>query len=221
MNTRITVRPLVRHVLTLAFCAGLAGHVYAGENLATNPGMEDGTKGWSVFMAKESEGKGAGISFDATEYHSGKYSLKMFSPEDARYSVAPHLNLGTVTPGDRYRVSIWVRAGADFVQKPGTPGFHIRATLFESPGKDVAGGHYHFGLNGRAIRGAPFSLLGSDPVPHEWTQVSGVFVIPEGTQRLNFNIFVERASGSLYLDDIVVIKVGADTPLTPLLKAKS
>lgn len=218
MNTRFL--PRVRPVLFPALCAFFAAGLHAGENIAINPGLESGTEGWRVFMAKESEGKGAGISADSTVYHSGKYSLRMFSPVDARYSVAPGLKLGTVSAGDRFRVSLWVRAGDDFVQKPGTPGFHIRGTLFESPGKDVDGGHYHFGFKGRALRGEPLALLGADPVPKEWTEVSAVFAVPEGARRMNFNIFVERASGSLYVDDLVVVKAGADEPLTPLLSSK-
>lgn len=203
----------------LVAIAGLSSFASAGENLVKNPGFESGPNDWKPYMSKDAEAKGAAISGDATVAHSGKASLRMFCPVDERYSAGPSLSLGNIKPGERYKVSAWVRAGDDFVQKPGVPGFHIRATLFAEPGKDAPGGHYHFGPDGRALRNAGMHLLAGKTLPNVWTEIGGVFEIPEGATRLTLNLFVERGSGSVFIDDVSLVKVSETTPTTPLINA--
>lgn len=189
----------------------------AAENLVANPGFEQGDKDWRLYMAKESEDKEAKIETDTTVFHSGQSSLRLFSVKDARYSAGPRVSISNVNAGDRFRVSVWVRAGDDFVQNKKTPGFYVRLTQFVDPGEDPIGVHYHFGLGNKVLLSASPAPLGTNRIPDTWQEVGGVVEVTKGAARIGLNIFVERGSGTVYIDDVSLVKVSADTPLSSLL----
>lgn len=189
----------------------------AAETLVANPGFEQGDKDWRLYMAKESEDKGVKIEANTTVFHSGQSCLRLFSVKDARYSAGPRVSISNVKAGDRFRVSVWVRAGDDFVQNKSTPGFYVRLTQFAKPGKETIGAHYHFGLGKKVLLNASASPLGTSHIPDTWQEVGGVVEVSEGTTRIGLNIFVERGSGSLYVDDVSLVRVSAETPCSPLL----
>jgi len=214
-------RDTLRNTIVLfAFSlAATTSSLLAEENRITNPGFEDGTTSWSLFIGNENKEKDITFTPVKTSPHSGQQCLALSSQGSGRYGVTPRLNAQDFAPGEHYRISAWVRASDDFVQKPGSAGVYLRATLFSSPGKDAPGGHYFFALPATTLHAQPLALLGSSPVPKAWTQISSVFEIPEGAHLLSPMVFVDGGSGTLFVDDFSLDKVGPEVPLSPLATA--
>ena len=189
--------------------------LHAGENIVVNPGLEDDIEGWTLYVPDVAADKNATMSVSPEAAHSGSNGLVMSCPESIRYSVGPRSKGGNkASPGERFRVSAWVRAGKEFVQNPKTPGFYIRVTLHSAPGVPVTGGHLYFGLDNHASRGEP--RLGTTEVPKTWTRISAIFEVPEETTTMNLNLMVNDGAGDFYIDDLLLEKVPSTTPLTPL-----
>jgi hypothetical protein len=211
---------LLGALLTATCFIGLSP-LAAGENLIRNAGFETGSDQWGLYFGKDAEGAGAALAVSNEAARSGVNSLKLSCPIIARYSVGPMLGAaGVVKPGERFRLSLWVRAGNDFVQKPGSHGFVVRATLRTPERVDFPEGNFYFTPPDRAILATYSenrSSLGTSPVSREWKPLTVVFEIPPGIQYLGLNLFVESGSGSLFIDDVVLTKVAASVATTPLL----
>jgi len=91
----------------------------AGENLLVNPGFEDGLEGWRPSLPPAAVSKNPTIAVSADAAHSGAGGLVMTCNESVRYACTPSFlaGWGSPQPGDRFNISVWVRAGGDFVQK--------------------------------------------------------------------------------------------------------
>jgi hypothetical protein len=145
-------RFLSRSAIFAAGALALCTTLTAGENFIRNAGFETGTDQWGLYFGKDAEGAGAALAVSNEVAHSGVNSLKLSCPIIARYSVGPMLgSAGVVKPGDRFRLSLWVRAGNDFVQKPGSHGFVVRATLRTPERVDFPEGNFYFTPPDRAI----------------------------------------------------------------------
>ncbi len=178
------------------------------KSLVENGGFEQGSTGWSLFVPAESKEKNCRFSISSDAPHSGGHCMKMEADNYARFAVG--LGNFSAQPGERYRVSAWVRGNAE--SQPGTAGFVIRLTL-RKDGKDAQGGHLFIGMDGRVTRNeAPES---APAFPAQWTKVEAVVEIPGGVDAFGPGLFFWSAKGSVYLDDIAVVKVDAATPLTP------
>ncbi len=189
--------------------------LHAEENLLVNPGLEDDIEGWGIFLPEGSEDKDATMSVSPKAAHSGSNGMVMSCSESIRYAVSTRRKEGSKgSPGERFRVSVWVRAGKDFVQNPKTPGFYIRVTLHSAPAVPVTSGHQHFGLGDFASRGRP--PLGTPEVPKTWTKIEATFEVPEETTSMSVDLMVHEGSGDFYIDDFSLKKVPDSTPLTPL-----
>jgi len=205
--------------LIFAAVSGFSSPLFAAENLLANPGVEDELEGWKLAVPSDSEERGAMVEASLQAARTGKFGLLLNCPEAVRYSVYPlEKKVQSLSPAERYCVSVWVRAGKEFVQSPNSPGFYIRVTLDSAPGVTIETGHLFFGLKPRGISGGLSGLrgLGVELVPTKWTKVSAVFEIPSDTTSMTLNFFVDRASGPLYLDDASLTRVGALEELTPL-----
>jgi hypothetical protein len=214
-------RFLSRSAILVAGVLALCTTLTAGENLIRNAGFESDTDQWGLYFGKDAEGAGAAIAVSNEVAHSGVNSLKLSCPVIARYSAGPMLgSAGVVKPGDRFRLSLWVRAGKDFVQKPGSHGFIVRATLRTPDRVDSPEGNFYFTSPDHALRATydeSRSSLGTSPISREWKPLTVVFEIPSGVQYLGLNLFVESGSGSLFIDDVVLTKVDTSVALTSLL----
>jgi hypothetical protein len=202
----------------LIACLGAASALSGvhAQNLLTNGDFENGAKGWNLFAPPAAEGSECKFEAVSDTPHDGGQCGRLSSVGEARYAITSSPRGLAPTPGDRYRLTAWVRAGQDFTPRANTPGFVIRVTLFGDPGyqADVPGGHVYLGVDNRAFRGVDVSPLNNEPIPKEWTKLECVFAIPEGTASLNVAVFVWQGSGSVFVDDVSLENVDNSTPLT-------
>lgn len=224
--------PGVRNAIRLAvfksaaLCLGLAPVSLHAENLVPNGGFEETETTWGVFIPQESENKGCELLISEDSPHSGSACAEIKSGDFARFSAYPKKIVGDpLRPGDRAKLSFWIRAGKDLKAK-GDPGVVVRIFLLDSQGQNLPSSYAFFvGLNGNVslqpVNTPPnFSELKAE-VPTEWTKVEAVFDVPSdmAADRLNRpEFFGLYTSGSVFLDDISLERVAADTPLSPLSK---
>lgn len=205
-------------LLSCALSAVPAGSV--ARQLIPDNGFEQQV-GWRPLVPQESAGKGAAFSYTTENPRSGKYAAKLSAEGYARFGILNRSEYERipVKPGERYRVSGWVRADKDTRVQGGTPGALIRVMLYGEDGKDASGGHYFIGFNnwvGRNLE-PPQSLS----LPTDWVPLEAVIEIPEGVTGALPNLFVWRTSGAVYFDDVVFEKVSAQTPPTPVAKSRT
>ncbi len=188
----------------------------SAQNLVVNGDFENGTKGWSLFAPAEA--KQAGCTFDVTgdAPHDGGQAAKLTSEAEARYGIVNYVRGISYVGGDRYRVSVWVKAGDDFQVKSGMPGFLVRISFFTNAGtfKDSAAGHFYLALGGHAAMGSGFGGSTYEDVPKAWTKLEGVFEMPSDAASMNVSLFVQNGSGSIYFDDVSLESVEKTVPLS-------
>jgi len=186
----------------------------APKPLVENGGFEEGATGWGIFIPGESSDKNCRYSPSSENPHTGKGCVKMESDEFARFCVGP--KKFPVQPGERYRVSAWIRGNAE--TKPGTAGFVIRLGLSHG-GSDAPGGHLFVGMDGRVSRDAV--LASTSKIPTQWTKTEAVVEIPKEADALAPSFFSWYAKGAVFLDDVAVEKVEETTPLSPIVMKTS
>ena len=172
--------------------------------------------GWRMWVPPESQAAGCSFSPMPSERLPGKMQAALESRDPARFGILPDTRGLRVVPGERYRLTAWVKADASFKAEPGTPGVVLRATLFEFPGKDFPGGHIFAGFKGVAI-GDPTPLAGAPP-PREWAKIEATIEIPDGVTHLIYFVFVWRASGRLWVDDVSIVRVPRSSPVTTAIR---
>lgn len=186
----------------------------AGDNLVTNGDFEDGKKAWSVFAPPDSQGGAPSLEVTGDDPHTGGACGVMSATSPVRFA-AVNFVTNKWTAGDRFRVSAWIKAGADYQPQSGTPGFMVRVTMFPPDGVTIApqDGLFYVGL-GKATKGPDTGAYNDQTVPTTWTKVEGVFQVADGTDRLNVCAFIWKGSGNLYIDDFRLEPVDKSTPLS-------
>lgn len=149
------------------------------DDLVSNGGFENGTAGWSLFVPDESNDKNCRFDVVNDAPHSGASCLRLQSDDFARYSVGT--SLVPVTPGDHYKVSVWIKAGPDAHVRLKAPGFAVRLFLAQN-NTDAAGGHLFIAPGNRVTRNTPADPV-ADELPTAWTQIEAVIEIPPGVGR--------------------------------------
>ena len=183
------------------------------QNLVTNGDFELGVKGWFPFVPGDVKSNDCAIEA-SSDNPRGMQSHRMSCKAFSRFAATTVIKDIEPVPGDRYRLSLWVRAGDDFEVAQGTPGFFVRVTFFSDPKTWAAadGGNFHLSMgNHTSIGNAPAS---AEPLPKEWTKIEGVFEIPPKTAFMNIATFFYKAEGSVFVDDVVLEKVDNSTPLS-------
>jgi hypothetical protein len=200
-------------------CASLPPFAKAA-NLISNSSFEEDTVGWSLFVPPDSYSKGCTMNVNTKPglAHLGEGVLTLNAPSIARVAVVTQASV-EVTPGERYRLTAWIKAADDFKPQAGTPGFYGRATLLTAKGKDVSGGHYYFDLAGRTTRNYSGDLP-DGYVPTTWTKLEVSFEIPPETERMQPNFFISNGSGTLYIDDVSLELIDNQTD-TSAISAKA
>jgi hypothetical protein len=200
----------------LALVFFLAAGLLRADNIVVNPSFEGGLDGWTQFVPNESLGQNCSLSFSADLPHSGSACGLMHTDGFARFGISPKIQPSTpMQSGDRYRVSLWVRAAAQDEVHSGTPGFLIRMGLGQ--GKvSSPGGNLFLGLDSQVSRGASPPVTAPVKLPQVWTKIEAVVEIPADADRLGAELFVVGFKGDLYVDDFAMEKVDASTALTPL-----
>jgi hypothetical protein len=203
-------------ILGTSLLATFASPLLAADNLLVNPGFEDGSEGFSFFIPENEEATKPSFEVSKEAARSGAGGQRLTAEGIGRYGFSmKRSGEFKPIPGDRYRVSAWVRPGPDFVQKANTPGFFIRVSMFKGTGGGEPKDFLYFGQQNLAARGTSTSL-NANLEPGTWTQISGVFEFPEDANNMYVTFLLERGSGSLYVDDLSLTQVSETTPLTPL-----
>ena len=205
--------------LLLAILACTSSRLSADDasNLISNPGFEDGGTGFGIFPAGDSKAMNCRLSIVTDVFHSGKQSALLQADDFARVSIGPKVPCHPISGGERYRVGVWVKPGADYQAQPGTPGVCLR--LNPSSGSTAAGTIF-INLDGSVSTGiAP--LMAIKPLPADWTHLEAVLDIPSGIDCVGPVLFMWKAKGSLYVDDFTFEKVDPATPLSPVVGGSS
>ena len=199
-------------ILALLAVGTFAAPARAAGPLVSNGGFEEGTTGWGIFVPEESQDKACGFDVVSVMPHSGAKSGRLHSDDYARFSI------GTaaipVHPGERYRVTAWVRPDPAAHVRKGAPGFAIRLNL-RAGNADAMGAHLFIGLGNRVSLGeAPAGSTA--PLPKDWTKVEAIVEIPAGVDAILPSLFAWWVKGFIFVDDLSVEKVDASTTVTPL-----
>lgn len=189
--------------------------VAPGDNLLANGGFEEGSRAWSIFAPPDAQGADAKLDTSGEGAHEGGLAGVMSCTAPVRFAIVNFVKEVDFIPGDRYRVSAWVKAGADFQAEAGSPGFVLRVSMFTDATGSQGGseGLFYVGLNG-AVKGPDTSAFRDQGVPTEWTKVEGVFEVVPDTVKMNACAFIWKGSGSLYVDDFRLEPVAKTTPLS-------
>ena len=207
---------IIRTTIPLCLCLGIFLAAAAGvqaQNLVTNGNFELGTKGWAPFIPDDAKPNECKVEVSTKNPHEGQ-SLCLSCNAVSRFAATTVIKDVETVPGDRYRISLWVRAGDDFQPAAGTPGFMARVTFFSDPKTwaPADGGNFHLAIGNRTAIGSPPSSV--EELPKTWTKTEGVFEIPPNTAFMNIALYVLKGTGSVFIDDIVMEKVDSTTPLS-------
>ncbi|MGH8021546.1 MAG: hypothetical protein ACREIA_25345 [Opitutaceae bacterium] len=169
---------------------------------------------WAAFVPPESADAGCSAVRDETAAHAGSASAKLYSSDFARFGVRFKGITISVKPGERYRLSAWVRLDPTFDAAEGTPGVLARLTLFDRSGSDFSGGHRYISLKGevadspdelrweRAAGDAQDIDNAPDAADDEWLSLEAEAAIPDGVSTVAPFVFVWKGRGTLWVDDI-------------------
>ena len=186
-------------------------------NLVPNAGFEDGDAGYGIFPAGDSKTMNCRMSIATDVFHSGKQAALVQADDFARVSVGPKVPIHPVNGGERYRVGVWVKPGADFQAQPGTAGVVLRLNPASgsTPGMTI-----FVNLDGTVSSGiAPITPM--KPLPADWTHLEAVIQLPAGIDNVGPVLFLWKAKGSLYVDDFTFEKVDDATALSPVVGGSS
>jgi hypothetical protein len=186
-------------------------------NLVKNPGFEEGNSNYNLFVGGDSKDKNCRFSIDSTTAHSGTQSALLQADDFARVALGPQVPIPVIS-GERYRVGVWVKPGADFQTQPGSPGVVMRLNLSQNNGPSPAGLIFIF-LNDTVFPintppSAPLAITA--PLSADWTHIEAIVEVPDNVDSIQPVLYLWKAKGSLYVDDFTFQKVDAATPLSAL-----
>lgn len=199
-------------VLTATFVLGAGGLSAAAEGAGSVVKLSGET--WITFIPGESKAAECGVLAGVADTPSHQPGVTLYSHALARFAIRQAGTARLVQPGQRYRVSAWVRPHADWRAEPNTPGIVLRATLFAAPGVDAVDGHVFVGAGGASC-GAPTTAI-LPPRREEWTHIASVIEIPPHTRFAQLFVFGWRSIGSFDVDHPEIELVDRSTSVTPL-----
>ena len=176
------------------------------ENLIPNPGFEAGMSRWkSPYIPADSQEKGCVFTLSETDTHSGQFCAAMEAAEPgARMAITP-ANMPLAVQLGSYHVTVWVRAGENFRADPSQTGMLIRLAYFSGANKTPLK-FQSIDWKGHVLDGVNPSGWATAPVPKAWTEINAVIDVPNGAERLAMDLFLWRATGKLYFDDVSIIR---------------
>ena len=156
------------------------------QNLIQNPGFESGTTGWT-FPAEGSVVSG--------NYHTGRYSAKIVRTTQGTSSIvnSPRIN---VTAGQSYTVEGWMK----WSNVSGTNGARIAFTWFDAAGVGIKG----------------YSISGLQLGTGAWAKYTKTLTAPSNAVTGRFALQLSVAQGTVWFDDLSLIKNLAGTMSTDL-----
>ena len=189
-------------------------------SLISNSGFEEGDSGFYLNVAGDSKDAKCRFSIDKTTFHSGAQALLLQSDDFARYGVGVKVPIHPLAGGDRYRVGVWIKAGADFQTQPGSPGVVLRLDPASGYPPTPASSLIFINLDGTVATGI-FPPKNMKPLPKDWTHLEAIIEVPQGMDSMGATLFVWKAKGSLDVDDFTFEKVDSSTALTTVVPCPS
>ena len=177
-------------------------------------GFERGDQPWEFYVLAESESAGCALSIGKVDTHQGTSYAVLSAKTPAELGLHPKANPVLVAPGEKYRFTAWIKAGPGWLTAAQSPGVVLRCTLYDAYQKELTSGPLFVGLKG--VSRDPVKLSGP-PISSIWTKIEGVIEIPSGASEMIPFVFVWRGSGQVFVDDISIDKVPAETPLSTLV----
>jgi hypothetical protein len=208
---------MVKNLLSVVGLAGfLAMESALAENLVVNGGFEAGKSGWGHFVPGESKAVAVSWDISETDPHGGTVAAVMTNPQAARWSLNPAGRF-PVKPGEKYRITAWIRFGKDAKLDGTSPAAYVRMVFTDAGQKDISDRrlHLHMGLSGDMAWSTALAMLNVSSLPTSWKKMEGVMEIPPGAELVGINLMVHGVSGTIYWDDVAFELVPASTPLTP------
>ena len=204
-------------IIRLRFLASLAFATVASSQLAPlharslfpNGGFEDDLVGWSLFApanTKSSPPPAFAVSSEAA--HSGRNHLRLSSLSPARFAAVAQP--AKVAPGERYRVSAWVKVGQNFSH---TAGPLVRITFRESAPSTVETSMY-IDTGGRVCVGVSPTLPRPDALPKVWQKLEAVIEVPARSATAKPALFAWGTLGTVDYDDFSMERVSPSTSLS-------
>lgn len=186
------LEPAVRLVATLLGVFAIAGVMPAtAAQVAkiSNPGFEDGLKGWdSVVYGAKSE-----ITIDREVKHSGRASLRVSSDQPSDTAVAQNVQL---KPGQGYRLTAWIK----------------------TRGLDPRGSSVFGTIQVQSLTGAgSLASCANHKGDTAWTRVSVLFAAPtDGLAHIAlFFVGFGQGTGTVWFDDLSLEEVDlSKSPIT-------
>ncbi len=198
-----------------------SGSVRAEDNLIPNPGFEEGSGGWVLYVSEQSQAVPCRIDQVNEGQKSGAAAGAMISENFASFSICPEVYAGgekvlTVQPGSKWKLSFWIRS-TEATDSTSQPAFFVRFPLLKDWKK--LGKLIFIGANGAAVvRDASGSLdIGEIAcnLPAEWTHVEAEFQIPNdvpANQLGRPEFYARGVKGPIFLDDISLSRVETEAP---------
>jgi hypothetical protein len=167
-------------------------------NLIVNPGFEDGLEGWSRGFGA------AGVvhDLDTAVHYSGSASLKL-SSADSTYRGCMYQDISGFEPGHKYKMR-W-RRRTEEVSVPGPWGAFVRISVFNEDG--LIGSSHYVGRQEDGTR--------------QWETVEYVFEVPIDAIRIRVELFLDRATGTVWWDDLALWQLPPDPALRPVEAAEA
>jgi hypothetical protein len=191
-----------------------------GNDYVSNPSFEEQMLGWAPFIPSESSDKNCKVSLSTVLPHSGIECCQLQSDDFARFSVASRAF--HVQAGDRYRVTVWVRADPGAAVKEGTPGIMLRLGLSNATNEPATGRFQFIGLDGTVARTTiqdPTFGNHAGKLPTEWKKIEAVILIPADGDSMGTDIFAWSTKGSIFIDDFTIAKVAdSSIPTTQVIE---
>ncbi len=197
---------LLKYILPLALVSALHA-----QPLVVEPGFENGASGWKdLYIPSDSTDKGCQFSLGTEDPHAGKFYAILKSEDYGRMSISPRGMPLPVQPGDRYKLTVWVKAGDDFQVESGQPGILVRVDMLgENPSVGVVTANWQ-GKTELLQAGESVAAFVTPSMPKVWTQIETEFTVPEGAYQMRASIFFWRAIGRLYIDDFQIERIYQD-----------
>lgn len=189
----------------------------AADNLLQNGDFEEGESQWSTFIPDDAQNAGCSWSVSTDAPHEGSQAGQISCMSDARFALVNFVKGYEFVEGKKYKVTAWVKAGADFQPLADTPGYIMRVSMFGAEGASLGGdgGLFYLGSGNKAVRGPDTKAFNDQELPKEWTKLEGVFEASPGIARLNVCLFIWKGTGSFFIDDVTLEEVADSTELTP------
>jgi len=195
---------------------------FANDSLE-NPSFESGDIGWSLFLPAEFMGTEAvkwEVIQKSEDSHEGQSAAVLTGTDPIRWGISA--TTIWVSEGEKYRISAWVKFDQDAqILDEAKVHAYVRATMLDASGQDVEGnhfGHFHIGLSGDVAGNMKVDKLRLPELPMEWRKIEGVIQIMPGVSKLNMTLFINGVIGTAYWDDLSIVKMPDETPLSRILE---